>query len=424
MDRRQFLGGAVAGAAMLGSTSLASAGSAIGDFRRSQAVELNRASFPRLAQERYLNAAGGTPLGLIAEQGLRRFEDFWRMGPAEGRGTDFTATMNECRARFARLIGALPEEIALVSCTKAGEQIVIDGIPDLRARGNPDLRTRGNVVTNDLHFTGSLHNLIGLRRGGMDVRIVRAADWKVSVDEMKEAIDANTRLVCVSLVSNINGHVEATRELAELAHARGALLYADIIQAAGIMPVDVRAMGIDFAACSSYKWLYGTHGAGFFYARKELQGSALQDNMFPGHIRHNYPPWIQTAEDSVDEFVFAAPDDASRYQPGHVSYLGYFAVNETLKAIQAYGVERLLQHSIALNQGLHAKIDKDRYELITPDLASTPIATYTIQNTEALAKRLEDAGVTVSLASNRMRISPAIYNNEDDIDRLLFALNG
>lgn len=82
--------------------------------------------------------------------------------------------LDETRAGLARLIGAQAREIAFVECTKQGEQIVLDGLPALR--------DGGNVVTDDLHFAGSLHNLVGLRRTGVDVRIVRSKNWRTDVD--------------------------------------------------------------------------------------------------------------------------------------------------------------------------------------------------------------------------------------------------
>ena len=97
-------------------------------------------------------------------------------------------------------------EIAFVQCTKHGEQIVLDGLPALR--------TGGNVVTNDLHFSGSLHHLVGLRRAGIDVRIVRSAGWQTDVAAMAESIDDDTALVSVTLISNVNGEAFGPIQLA------------------------------------------------------------------------------------------------------------------------------------------------------------------------------------------------------------------
>jgi len=372
--------------------------------------------FPLADEHVFLDAAGGTPLSRFTEAGLRRYEAYWRLGPGGGRGEAVTEALSETRAAFARLVGARPGEIAFVPCTKAGEQIVLDGLPALRSGGN--------VVTNDMHFAGSLHNLVGLRRAGMDVRIVRAVDWDVPLEAMAAAIDERTALVAVTLVSNVNGRVEPLPELAEIAHAQGAHVYADIIQAAGIVPLDLRALGVDFAACSGYKWLFGPHGAGFFWVREELQGTALPDHLFPGHAVHNYEPWVAAPDPDAGEFVYRPPQDAQRYQPGHVSYLGYSALRESLRFIESLGVENLLRHSVRLNRRLVEGLDPERYELLSPHADRSPIVSFRTRVAIDLGESVRAKRVAVAGGGAGFRVSPAIYNDESDIDRLLEALNG
>jgi hypothetical protein len=162
MNRREFLAAGVGGA--LGTSVLGAE-----EGRKPTATRQGglRAAFPRLESDVFLDAAGGTPLGTFAEEGLRRYVAFQQLGPGEGRGDHVAEMQANVRGLFGKLIGARASEIALVHCTKAGEQIVLDGL-DPRGRGR-------NVVTNDMHFSGSLHNLVGYRRAGADVRIVRAS---------------------------------------------------------------------------------------------------------------------------------------------------------------------------------------------------------------------------------------------------------
>ena len=174
---------------------------------------------------------------------------------------------------------------------------------------------------------------------------------------MEAAIDDRTSLVAVTLISNINGRVEPLRKLSDIAHAHGAYVYADIIQAAGIVPIDVQALGIDFAACSGYKWLFGPHGVGFIFVREGLQGTVLEDHLFPGHVTHNYQPWVARSDSDHDDFVYMEPTDARRYQPGHMSYLGYCALYEGLKFIDRIGVEAARRHSVRLARRLEEGLD-------------------------------------------------------------------
>lgn len=414
MNRRNFLATGVGSAVAVGATGWSDLGRPLSNHQAPAGV---REMFPRLEREVFLNAAGGTPLSTFAQEGLRSHEDLWRWGPAEGRREAFVEMLSDTRARFAALIGALPSEIAFVQCTKAGEQVVLDGLPSLRNR-------TGNVVTNDLHFSGSLHNLMGLRGAGLDVRIVRSTGWSVDPSAMAAAIDDRTALVDVALVSNVNGHVEDVLALADAVHARGGYLYADIIQAAGIMPIDVRAMGIDFAACSGYKWLFGPHGVAFLYVREELQGNALPDHLFPGHVGYNYLPWVDQPDRTAEDFLYRAPSNAARYQPGHVSYLGYAALNQGLRFIDEVGLEEARRHSVALAMRLRERLDPERYHTISPEVLGAPIVSFLVDGAPELEQRLRAANLAISIGGNRMRISPAIYNTKSDVDLLAEVLNG
>jgi selenocysteine lyase/cysteine desulfurase len=417
MDRRQFLATGV-GAAVGAPLALDGGGSATAAGRagaRQTPVEI-RELFPRLRGEVFLNAAGGTPLGSFAREGLRRYEDFWTHGPGEGRADYFAEMLTGVRGRIAGLIGADSSEVALVHCTKEGEQIVLDGLPSLRSGGN--------VVTNDLHFAGSLHNMLGLRKAGMDVRIVRSQNFDLDLDQMADAIDDRTALVSVTLVSNINGRIEPIMELAALAHAHGAYVYADIIQAAGIVPFDVHDLGIDFAAGNGYKWLFGPHGTGFLFVRRELQGSALSDRLFPGHARHNYRPWVAEPAAGQPDYVVQDRGDARRYEPGHHAYLCYAALYEGLGFVEEMGVEAMRDHTVGLAGRLADRLDPDIYPCVSPHTDRSPIVAFTTgRPPEHLAERLSAERIAVALSPGRIRVSPAIFNTADDIDLLAEVLN-
>jgi selenocysteine lyase/cysteine desulfurase len=410
MNRREFVQSGLAGTAVTLAASGASLSApvAVSDTIRSQ--------FPGVEDRVYLNAAARMPLGAFAERGLKNYIDSTQRIVASDELEDYVGTMwNEIRGLFGELIGAKEAEIGLVQCTKAGEQIVLDSVDAIK--------NGGNIVTNDLHFGGSLHNLLGLKKAGRDVRIVRARDWKIDLAEMAAAIDDQTALVTVALVSNINGHQEQIKALSDIAHRHGALLYADIIQAAGIVPFEVHKMGIDVAACSSYKWLYGTYGSGFLFVRQDLQGALIPDRLFPGHMSHNYTPWVDQSDPDLGDYEYHPPTDARRYQPGHPSYLGYCAVYEGLKFLKQIGVENALAHSAALNLRLKQGLDEDQYRCITPDPERSAIITFITQDPQAAKQKLNNAGISVSRSGSRIRVAPALFNNEADIDALIKALD-
>jgi selenocysteine lyase/cysteine desulfurase len=398
INRRQFLGSSALAAAPAPAASIAS-------FRQ---------HFPRASDEVYLDAAAHMPLPTYAAEGIRRYLDFQMYGPGDGRGDYAAHAVRQARLLFARLINAKPSEIAFVMCTKAGEAAVVNGL-GIQQSG-------GNVVTNDLHYAGAIHDYIGRRRAGMDVRIVRHRNWRIDLGDMEKVVDRKTRLIAITLVSNVNGWVEDARALSQLAHHHGAYLYADIIQAAGAVPVDVKALGIDFAACSHYKWLQGIRGAGYLYVREELQGGAVADLSFPGYVYFNYEPWVDRKA-AGEDFPYRAPNSAARYEPGNFNAAAFAAQYEVLERLLAVGVDNIYAYVKPMVDRLRQELPALGYELITPKDAPSCLAVIRTSQQKAILEKLRRARIQVTAAGvNRIRISPALYNNMNDIDRLLAAL--
>ncbi|TDI70691.1 MAG: aminotransferase class V-fold PLP-dependent enzyme [Bacteroidetes bacterium] len=371
-----------------------------------------RELFPRMEEEVFLNAAAGTPLARFSENAIDQYIDYWKYGRSKGRSDVLEDTLSSIRAEFANLINARESEIALVSNTKEGEQIVLDGL-------SPWSEGR-HLLTNVFHFSGSLHNYEGHRRAGRDVRIIRSDGWELDTERMVEAIEDSTSLVCVTLVSNINGRIEDVKSIVEKARKHGALVFADIIQGVGIYPIDVRELGVDFASCSAYKWLYGPHGTGFFFVREELQGSRLPDRLYPGHSRLRFAPWIEQGTD--EGLSFSPPSDARRYEPGHHNYMGYASTLAGLRFLKETGLETVQSFCCDLARQLRSLVDQDRFPCISPNEIDSPIIAFEKGEIDIMPALIE-ANIVISVSDRRFRVSPAIFNNEEDINLLARALN-
>ena len=317
---------------------------------------------------------------------------------------------------FAKLINAAPEELAFVQSTTAGEQLVIEALDFPRGGGR--------IVTDTLHFFGSFYLYEELAKQGVDVGWVRHEGGRVAVDAYERAITPGTRLVSLSLIATYNGFEHDLKRICEIAHAHGALVYADIIHAAGTTPVDVRASGVDFAASASYKWLMGDFGLGFLYARKDLHE----------RLRRTHFGYYQLAEFASHVYPFDAPgktiadatpraDAEGLFAGGTRSHAVLAQLDWSLDYILDLGVERIMAHRrpllARLRQGLAAK----GYTVVTPDGARGPLLTCTLEGAyEKLSKTLEAANVRITVSRTRFRVSPSVFNGVDDIDRLLAAL--
>ena len=410
--RRGFLTGAAAAAA-----------AGVPDF---PAV---RANFPRAVKETYFNAAAQHPLGLHAVRGMQAYIDFMSQGWTGGLHDFWEEGFLQVKPMFARLINAKPNEIAFTGSTTIGENTLVNGM-DLRG---------GNVVTNDLHYSASLSDYLTRQRlQGLDVRIVKHRDWNIDPADMARAVDAKTKLIAVSLVSSVNGHLEKVKALSDLAHSHGGYLFADIIQGCGAIPIDVRAMGIDMASCAMYKWLMGEHGFGFLYCREDLIGPVVRGTLFDGHPELNYRPWTKAPKAGEAEFGNHPSKGIATLECGTPSVITYAAQHESFRYIEALGIPNIRAHVRPLVDRLRRELPPLGYAAITPPGTETPIITFISHDIESTRRKIvaanragrakisisgPNSALTVGRFGNHVRFSVSVYNDGRDVDKILEVLS-
>ncbi len=412
LSRRQAIGAALAAPVAVKAAAAAASPPALPD----------KASFaPTLVA--YLDSASIHPMSLGARRAMDAYAAGRTLDPAAPPPVDRAATI----ASFARLVNADPDEVTWVQSTTMGEQAV------LRALGFPG--TGGRIVTDTLHFYAAFPMYQELAIQGVDVTWVQAHDGRILLEDMARAITPGTRLVSLSLVSTYNGFQHDLKAVCALAHAVGALVYADIIHAAGAVPVDLHDSGVDFAACATYKWLMGDFGLGFLYARRGvLDDLRLADFGYYGFAAPGAAPGIGLSPPQTHVYPMDPPGQAPTSYIRRAGALGHFgtgtyaqavipAIDHGLDYIAAIGVPAIQAHAQqmigALREGLIAK----GYRLITPADARTPLLTALLPDArERLAAPLARAQVRLSLHDHHFRIAPSVFTDMRDVERLLGAL--
>ena len=195
----------------------------------------------------------------------------------------------------------------------------------------------------------------------------------------RKAVNNKTKLIAISLVSSNNGHLEDVKTLSELAHAHGAYLFADIIQGCGATPIDVKAMGIDFASCGMYKWLQGEHGFGFLYVKEDLQGSVVKGTQFTGHAGLNYQPWTESPDPAKPEFVYHPRKGISQFECSTPAVINYAGQYESFNFIEKLGVDNIRAHARELTDRLQNELPSERYTSITPKGTEAAIVVFPVQ---------------------------------------------
>jgi selenocysteine lyase/cysteine desulfurase len=259
---------------------------------------------------------------------------------------------------------------------------------------------------------------------GLDLRVVKARDWRIELKDLERAIDKKTKLVEVSLVAMDNGFQYDLKAVCDIAHANGALVYADIVQAAGATPIDVRASDVDFCACSSFKWLMGDFGLGFLFVKESLLDKVIQRTQYGYYqaqdLESHFLPGDKPGAGAYSwQFT---PDATGHFEVGTQAIGAAQVLSESLPYIRSLGVENIQKHRQPLLKKIREEMPRLGFEPLTPPESTSAIISYVARNPEELRLRLEKARVNVRVSDRYMRIAPSVFNDLQDVDRLLEAL--
>jgi selenocysteine lyase/cysteine desulfurase len=364
----------------------------------------------------YLDSGSTHPMSLGAKAALQEYltyKTYDRSVP----GYSMADKEKSVVEGFGKLVGARPEELCFVQSTTMGENLAIQAL-DLPRAG-------GRIVTDVLHFFGSFYTYGELGKAGMDVvTLPMTSDGRIDVSAMEAAVNDKTKLVAVSLVSTTNGFQHDLQRVADIAHAHGAYVYADIIHGAGTVPIDLRASGVDFAASSSYKWLMGDFGLGFLYVRHEIQDRVRrpwwgyhQVGSFKTHVFPHDEPGATVAD------YASTPDASGRFAMGTFSWPGIVQLDYSLAWLNQLGIPAIRAWRQPLIDTIQTELRRRGYEPMTPLDSKTPLVAFALKDARAkLAEPLKTANVRITTSQNRFRVSVSIFNDMNDIDRLLEAL--
>lgn len=374
-----------------------------------------REQFPILQRKVYLNSCSLGPLSQRAMAGIARFEDLWNEHGAQAWYELWMGELAALRAKFARLINAQPHEVAIAPSVSGALGEIASGL-DIGAPAG-ESAPRNRVVLADMDFPTLAYQWLARRRLGVEVAFVESPDHvTLSADLFRPQLDERTALVATSRVFYLSGYIQDVGALVRMAHDQGALLLVDDYQGTGQIPLDVKAMDLDFVVTGSLKWLMGGPGVAFIYAREEL---------LP-RLRPTMTGWWASREQfQFKTQDFAYRDDAQRLEAGTPPMAAIYAASAGLDIVLEVGVERIRERTRFLADDLVRRAQERGWALRSPadGAERSSIVMFAFERPEELVKALSARGIIVDSRPGLLRISPHFYNTVDENETIVTALD-
>lgn len=223
----------------------------------------------------YADNAATTPVSReVVEEMQPCFELAWGNPSSQhDKGYEAKNLLDCARDRIAKALGCRSNEIYFTSCGTESDNWAIKGAASMCKR-----KGRNHIVTTKIEHHAVLHTCKALEREGYEVTYVGVdSEGIVDMDELREAVTDNTALVAVMFANNEIGTIQPIKEIAEIAHSHGALMFTDAVQAVGNVEIDLSTLGVDMLAMSGHK-IHAPKGIGLLYIRRGL----VIDNLIDG----------------------------------------------------------------------------------------------------------------------------------------------
>lgn len=379
-----------------------------------QSLAGNADEFPILGTWNFLNHAAVSPLPRRAAAAVVKYA---RQAMEHAYiDAKWYEQVEVLRAVAGQLINADRKEIAFVKNTSEGLAQVAHAI---------DWKEGDRIVTTAVEYPANAYPWMDVaKRFGVEVvRMEEVADARgvrrVPLEKILEAAKySRTRLVTLSHVEYGSGQRHDLVAIGEFCREREIRFCVDGIQSVGALPVDVRAMNIDYLSADGHKWMLGPEGAGIFYCRREL-------------IPQTHPVlvgWMNVKKAmDFDRIDFDLRDDSGRFECGSHAIPGLMGLKASLELLAGVGTQAIWRRIRELSDRLAERLNDQGFVVVSPrgQEESSGIVSFTREGLDAaaVAKRLHQKRIEIAVRAGRLRCSPHFYNTPEQMDQLVAAVS-
>jgi len=371
-----------------------------------------REQFPFVNKFIYLDAAYYTP---YPKRVVRVLNDFFKRYTEDYLNLSLyhMDITQEIKTTCAKLINADPDDIIITSSTTHGINIFSNGI-SLPSDDN-------NVAFLDSEFPAVVYPWLNQQDLGK-VNIVMIPSSKGYTNDTvirRSLLDYKVRVLTISYVQFL-GYRYNIKSIAEFCRKNNIFLVVDAIQAAGVCPIDVEEMGIDYICAGNQKWLMSPAGTGFAYISKRYRDFVHPSYASTSSINYDFENFL--------DYKLDFKKNGSAYENSTLNTLGMIGMNEVMNYFMELGIDNIFKHILDIQDHFIGLLDTSKYK-VESDMnqehrSNILIFTHLDQTlNKHIQKALESKNIYIALRESYLRLSPHIYNNFDDIEVLVNELN-
>jgi len=361
-----------------------------------------RRFFPITAKKIYMNHAAISPMSTRVTEKLDWYIDERSFGLVDiyPKAIEIRESL---RGSAARLINTKPENIAFISNTSEGFNILVHGL---------EWQQGDQIILTDYEFPSNIYPFKNLESQGVEIVLIPNRDGIIELDDIIKAITPRTKLLSISFVEFSNGFRNDLEAIGKICKEHGIIFSVDGIQGLGGIQLDVQKYQIDFLSNGGHKWLMGTMGAGLMFIHPELFRK----------IKPQFTGWlaVENAWDFFDYKLDFLPD-AKRFEYATGNFLGITALSASIGLLLEAGPAEIENHLLTIGaqmvegmeaQGLKFLGSRDKKYW-------SGIYSFAGKNMEKFQEYLLSKDIVCALRNGNLRVSPHFYNTSDEVGELI-----
>lgn len=305
------------------------------------------------------------------------------------------------RGTFAKLVGCDSNNLAFFQTCAAAISQVAFGFP---------LSSGDRIVRLDQEYPSNAYpwHRAAERAGAVVDVVATNPDWSIDHKALVDAIGPKTKIVAVSWVQFQTGAVVDLARVVAVAHAVGAIVVVDAIQGLGVLPFDMRALGVDAVCGGTHKWLLGPVGQGFLAVSDRLREQLVP--VLQGAITYGTPD---------DAVVVDKPprSDIRRFEPGTPMLFGAICGAASTSLLLDIGIPRVLAEARAVGDAV-VELALSRGFVVRPRDIGPIVTVVPPGDIKEISARLIDDDISIGLRGGGLRFAPHAFNTVADVERV------